>query len=123
MKISEKSAALKNNAKTMMEGKYYVTIMALIFFNMITLLLSNFSSLLSTQISSTLRRLLGLEEMASWLVILSYFVVFLFTALCNILKIGVCLFFLNIACDRFFNSFNLFIIFFSTSNPMGFLLS
>ena len=46
----------------MMEGKYYVTVMALIFFNMITLLLSNFSSSLSIQISSTLKRLLRLDR-------------------------------------------------------------
>ena len=108
MNISVKSANLKNNAKTMMEGKYYVTVMALIFYNMITLLLSNFSSSLANQISHTLKRLLQLEGTGTWLVILSYFVVFLITTLCNILKIGLCLFFLNIACGQYYNSFNLF---------------
>lgn len=109
-----------------MEGKYYVTVMALIFFNMITLLLSNFSSSLSIQISSTLKRLLRLEETGTWLVILSYFVVFLFTALCNVLRIGVCLFFLNIACGKFYNSFNLFHGFFENfkkSYGLSFILT
>ena len=126
MKTSLLSANLKNRAKTMMEGKYYVTIMALIFFHMITLLLTNFSSSLSLQISATLQRLLGLSETGIWLVILSYFVVFLFTALCNVLRIGVCLFFLNIACENYYSSFDLFHGFFENfgkSYGLSFLLT
>lgn len=108
MKAITKGAQLKNNAKTIMAGKYYATIMALIFYNMLTLFLTNFSSSFSNQIVATLKRLLGLSQTTSFMVVLSYFVIFLFTALCSIFKIGICLFFLNIACGQYFGSFDLF---------------
>lgn len=108
MKLSVENALLKNRAKTMMEGKYYAAVMALIFFNMATMLLNNFSVALSLQISSTLQKMLGLSQAGTALVILSYLIVFLFTALCNIFRIGICLFFLNIACGQYFGIYDLF---------------
>lgn len=108
MKLSAENALLKNRAKTMMEGKYYAAVMALIFFNMVTMLLNNFSASLSLQISATLQKMLGLPQAGTALVILSYLIVFLFTALCNIFRIGICLFFLNIACNQYFSAFDLF---------------
>lgn len=108
MKLSVENALLKNRAKTMMEGKYYAAVMALIFFNMVTMLLNNFSVSLSLQISSSLQKMLGLSQAGTALVILSYLIVFLFTALCGVFRIGICLFFLNIACGQYFGTYDLF---------------
>lgn len=97
MKTSAKSILLKNNAKNVMAGKYYVTIMTLLFYGMATILFYRFVYALNNQVCLTLIRFFKLAESSLVLLVMSYLIPLLLSMVLNVLQIGMCLFFLNLA--------------------------
>lgn len=101
-------SVLKDRAKSMMAGKYFTAIMTIILFQMLRLFLTNISTELALQITATLQRLMGSAASQSFLLAVSYSLILLASVFYNIFGIGMCLFFLNIVSDNYYNSFDLF---------------
>ena len=107
MKTSAKCTILKNSAKTIMAGKYYFTIMTLLFSGMITLLFNRFTYNLNRHVCLTLIDLLNISENSLMIMLLSYMLPLFMSIVLGVLQIGMCLFFLNIVTGHSFYTFDL----------------
>lgn len=100
MKLSAKKTILKNQAKMVMAGNYQASITALMFFSIITLLLSRFTGALSLINGQLLVSLFHLAEDNVIISVFSYAISFLLSVVASILQIGLCLFFLNVVTGK-----------------------
>lgn len=91
-----------------MEGKYYFIIMTMLLMNVFVFSLSNLASSLNLQISNSLERVFHITDVGLVALLASAPMTFLATVLSEIVQLGLCLYFLNIACDQSFNCFDLF---------------
>lgn len=107
IKTSVQNATLKNSAKDFLAGKYYASVMTFLFYMMLSLLFVRFSNALTQQVCVTLMQLVDLTADSLPILILSYVIPFFVSILQNMIQIGVCLFFLNIACHQNYNTFDL----------------
>ena len=106
-KTYAKIADLKNSAKNFLAGKYQVATMTFLFYFTINLLFGRFSYSLMESISLTARQFFQVSENDIVVLIFNVIVRFVITIMQNIVQIGLCLFFLNLACGRRFNAFDL----------------
>ncbi|MCR4598461.1 MAG: DUF975 family protein [Acetatifactor sp.] len=100
MKTPAKCVLLKNTAKTVMAGKYYFSIMTLIFAGMVTLLFNRFTTNLNTRVCQELMKLLGLKANSTVIIAASYVLPFFLSIVLNVLQIGLCLFFLKLVTNQ-----------------------
>lgn len=114
--LSDNINMLKNEAKDHLAGKYHTVVMTFLFYLMLVLLFARFSNSLTGQICSTLMRLFSISGDHLLILGLSYFVPFTISVSENIIHIGICLFFLNIACHHNYNTFDLL---YGYSNQFG----
>lgn len=107
IKMTEKNSNLKNLAKDYLSGKYQATVMTFLFYVMLVLLFARFSNSLTEQFCITLMQLFSLSESSVFVLVFTYLIPFIVSVLENMIQIGICLYFLNIACHHNFNTFDL----------------
>ena len=105
MKTSAKRVILKNSAKNTLSGKYFASIMALLFFGMLTLFFNRFSYSINRSVCLSLIQTFRVSENSFLILICSYVIPFLLSIVINVLQVGLCFFFLNAAVgNQFFSS-------------------
>ena len=111
-----RNADIKNTAKDFLAGKFHTSVMTFLFYLMLSLLFVRFSNTLTQQVCVTLMQLSGMSADSSVILFLSYFIPLLVSILRNMIQMGLCLFFLNIACHHNCNTFDLL---YGYSNQFG----
>lgn len=101
------NALLKNKAKDFLAGKYQNVIMTFLFYIMMLLLFTRFSNSLTSQVCISAAQFFSLSQDSYVLLVTSYLIPFIVNVLANMLKLGLCLYFLNIACHQNYNAFDL----------------
>lgn len=109
-------ASIKDTAKDYLAGKFHTAVMTFLFYVMLSLLFTRFSNALTQQVCVTLMQLANISESSTPILILSYLIPLVVSTLQNMIQIGVCLFFLNIACHHNYNTFDLL---YGYSNQFG----
>ena len=111
-----RNADIKNSAKDLLAGRFHTAVMTFLFYAMLSLLFVRFSNALTQQVCVTLMQLSGLSADSSVILLLSYLIPLIVSILQNMIQMGVCLFFLNIACHHNCNTFDLL---YGYSNQFG----
>ena len=101
------NAVIKNRAKDHLAGKYQNVIMTFLFYGMLLLLFARFSNSLTSQVCITMMQFFSLSSDNYAVLVVSYLIPFTVTVLENMIQIGLCLYFLNIACGHNYNTFDL----------------
>ena len=99
--------SLKNKAKICLEGKYYVTVMTIVFFGMLFYASEDFSRFLILQINGLCKRYEIVVHLIPSLVIRNV-VPYICNCFLNVMQIGLCYYFLKIVCNQRFGTFDLF---------------
>ena len=108
MKHYKKPYELKNMAKDTLQGKYGPAVLILVFYTLITGIVSMFISLLGNTTSTTAYAMTGSFSVVTAITVIFEIINFVAMAVLNIMEAGIALFFLNVACKQPYAIGNLF---------------
>lgn len=108
MSMHENSAALKDRSKEYLAGNYGNAVLLYLLFSTTTLIFSQTAGGMALSLNTNLTRMYHLSEASPIPTIVSYSFLLFSAVLCEIFKIGMTLFFLNIACQNQTTFFDLF---------------